>query len=467
MLFALSRQEGVNQAGLADYLEVETITLCRMVDRLADAGLVERRADPADRRAWRLFLTDAARPLLGQLRAVGEAVIDDGTSGDTAGDPRSDDRWPRSAARQPLGAGSRHARKNCRSRMMLDRTDPAALDRIAAPRTLWQRARRPLLMLLVPLLIVGGGAYLWFTGGRSVSTDNAYVQQDKVSISADITGRVVKVNVGESQAVKRGDMLFTLDPEPFRIVLEEREAALAQARQQAAQAGTSVTGKGADMAGRRDAVKYAELDFARQAQLLKDGFTTRARYQQADLALQQARSAYDSAQADLANARAAVARGPIDRQPVVMAALAARDRAALDLRRTVVRAPSDGIASQTDKVQTGQIVAMGLPTLSLVLSDRRWVEANFKETDLEHMRRGQPATIKLDAFPGTPVTGHVLSVGAGTGSEFSVLPAQNATGNWVKVVQRVPVRIAIDGNPKVPLLAGLSATVTVDIRGAR
>lgn len=348
------------------------------------------------------------------------------------------------------------------------RSDPRVFDVAApAPRTFWQRARRPLLMIVVPLLLLAGGGYLWLTSGRSVSTDNSYVQQDKVSISADITGRVVAVNVRESQAVKRGQVLFTLDPEPFRITLAEREAALATARQQAAQATTSVTGKGADLSGRRDAVKYAELDFARQAKLLTDGFTTRARYQQADLALQQARSALASAQADLANAQAGVATGPVDRQPVVMAARAARDRAALDLRRTVVRAPSDGVASQTDKVQVGQIVAMGLPTMSLVLSDRRWVEANFKETDLEHMRLGQPATITFDAYPGTPVKGRVLSIGAGTGSEFSVLPAQNATGNWVKVVQRVPVRVAIDGSTKVPLLAGLSATVKVDVRSGR
>ena len=348
---------------------------------------------------------------------------------------------------------------------MLDRTDPETL--VAATPSLAQRLRRFALMIGVPLLLLAVGGYFWLTSGRSVSTDNSYVQQDKVSISADVTARVVAVNVHESQPVKRGDVLFTLDPEPFRIALAEREAALASARQQVTQLGTEVTGKGADLASRRDAVTYAKLDFERQQQLLKDGFTTRARFQQAELALNQAQSSLASAQADLANASAMVARGSANAQPLVMAATAARDRAALDLRRTVVRAPSDGVASQTEKVQVGQIVAMGLPTLSLVLSDHRWVEANFKETDLEHMHPGQPATIALDAYPGTQVAGHVESVGAGTGSEFSVLPAQNATGNWVKVTQRVPVRIAIDGKPTVPLIAGLSATVTVDVRNAR
>jgi membrane fusion protein (multidrug efflux system) len=142
--------------------------------------------------------------------------------------------------------------------------------------------------------------------------------------------------------------------------------------------------------------------------------------------------------------------------------MAARDKAAFELSRTTIRAPADGIASQTGKVLSGQVILSGIPTMSLVLSNRRWVEANFKETDLEHMRVGQPATIKLDAYPGKPIVGRVESIGAGTGSEFSVLPAQNATGNWVKVVQRVPVRIALPETTDVPLIAGLSATVKVD-----
>ena len=349
---------------------------------------------------------------------------------------------------------------------MHDRVDPRTLTALEPRQSRWQRWRRPLLMGIVPLLLIAVGAYFYLTGGRSVSTDNAYVQQDKVSISSDVTGRVASVNVHESQRIAKGDVLFTLDPEPFRIVLAEREAALAEARQQAAQLGAKVSGKGADMSGKREAVQFAALDLKRQADLLKAGFTTRARYEQADHALAQARTELSSAEADLADARAAMATGPVEAQPLVMAARAARDRAALDLRRTAIHAPAAGVASQTDKVQAGQIVALGIPTLSLVRSDQRWVEANFKETDLEHMRLGQPATIKLDAYPHVPVTGHVLSIGAGTGSEFSVLPAQNATGNWVKVVQRVPVRIAIDGQPAVPLLAGLSAKVDIDVRNA-
>ncbi len=342
---------------------------------------------------------------------------------------------------------------------------------VAAPRrTLWQRARRPVLMLLLPLIIVAGGAYFWLTAGRSVSTDNAYVNQDKVSISSDVTGRVVDVNVGESQTVHKGDVLFRIDPEPFRIALEQANANLANARAQVAEMRSTFTGKGAGVTGKREAIGYAQIDLKRQQDLMTNGFTTRARLEQAEHTLAQARSDMASAEADEANARAALGGDPggsIDRHPLVMAAAAARDKAALDLKRTTVIAPANGLASQTTKVQPGQIVALGIPTMSLLISNRDWVEANFKETDLDHMRIGQKASVKLDAYPGTPLTGHVESVGGGTGSTFSLLPAQNATGNWVKVVQRVPVRIAIDDHRGLPPIAGLSANVTVDLQAAK
>jgi len=349
--------------------------------------------------------------------------------------------------------------------------DIVGRDLVAAPaRTAWQRLRRPALMLLVPLLIVGVIAFFWLTGGKSVSTDNAYVAQDKVSISSDVTGRVVAVDVRESQSVRRGQVLFTIDAEPFRITLAQAEANLATARAQVAGLRQTFAGKGADVAGKREAIAYDAIDLKRQQDLMRDGFTTRARLQQAEHTLAQERSDLNAAQADEASAAAALAGTPggaIDRHPLVLAAKAARDKAALDLRRTTVRAPADGLASQTTKVQPGQIVALGIPTMSLLVSKHDWVEANFKETDLDRMRIGQKATVKLDAYPGTPLTGHVESVGGGTGSEFSVLPAQNATGNWVKVVQRVPVRIAIDDHRGLPPVAGLSASVTVDLQAAK
>jgi membrane fusion protein (multidrug efflux system) len=322
--------------------------------------------------------------------------------------------------------------------------------------------RRPLLMLAVPALLALGGLWLWLNSGGSVSTDNAYVQQDKVSISSDVTSRVIAVGPAESEQVKRGDILIQLAPRPFEIALAEAEARLAAARLEAAGLQSGTIGKTADVAGKRDALAFAQQERERQQKLLAQGFTTRARVQATEYATANAEAELASALADEASARAAANGAGSGTHPLVLAAMAARDKAAFELSRTIIRAPADGIASQTNKVLPGQVLVSGIPTMSLVLSDRRWIEANFKETDLEHMRVGQPATIELDAYPGTPITGRVESIGAGTGSEFSVLPAQNATGNWVKVVQRVPVRIALPAETKVPLIAGLSATVTVD-----
>ncbi len=322
--------------------------------------------------------------------------------------------------------------------------------------------RRTALMLALPLVIVAIGLWLWLSSGKSVSTDNAYVQQDKVSISSDVTGRVIAVGPRESQAVKRGDVLIRIAREPFEIALAQAEANVAAARLQAAELQSGTTGKTADVAGKRDAVAFARQELDRQQSLFKDGFTTRARVQATEFAMQKAQSELASAVADEASARAAANGAGRGIHPLVLAAMAARDKAAFELSRTIIHAPADGIASQTSKVQPGQVLVAGIPTMSLVMSGRRWIEANFKETDLEHMRLGQRATVKLDAWPGQPIIGRVESLGAGTGSEFSVLPAQNATGNWVKVVQRVPVRIALPDNTAVPLIAGLSATVTVE-----
>jgi membrane fusion protein (multidrug efflux system) len=336
-------------------------------------------------------------------------------------------------------------------------------EKLAEESTAPPRRRGPLaVMLAVPLLLVAAGSYVWLTGGQSVSTDNAYVQQDKVSISSDVTGRVIEVGPRESQLVKRGDILVQIAPRPFEIVLAQAEANLAAARLQVAGLKSGTTGKAADVSGKREAVGFARTELERQQKLLRDGFATRATLQRSEFAYANAQSELASAIAAEAMARAAANDAGSGTHPLVLGAMAARDKAAFDLSRTDIRAPADGIVSQTDKVLPGQIVLSGVPTMSLMISNRRWVEANFKETDLEHMRVGQRAVVTLDAYPGQNIEGRVDSIGAGTGSEFSVLPAQNATGNWVKVVQRVPVRISLPADTKVLLIAGLSASVTVE-----
>jgi membrane fusion protein, multidrug efflux system len=320
-------------------------------------------------------------------------------------------------------------------------------------------ALRTILMLVVPALLIIGGGYYWLTGGTSVSTDDAQIKQDIVSVSPQVNGQIVQVFVRNGARVKRGDLLFRIDPAPYRVALEQAEAQLANAQLQTSQLRTQAAGTGADITGSEANLKIKQNAFARQEALLKQGFTTRADYEDALNEVKTAEQQLADAKARAANARSALA--PAGEQPQIAQARAAVDKARLDLERTQVRAPMDGIVENADNLQVGQMAVTGVGALSLVHSMSAWVEANFKEKDVGRMVPGQRAEISVDAYPGQKFPAHVQSIGAGTGSEFSLLPAQNANGNWVKVTQRVPVRIAFDGTPSKPMIAGLSVGATV------
>jgi len=318
---------------------------------------------------------------------------------------------------------------------------------------------RTVLMLIVPAILLIGGVYYYLTSGGSVSTDDAQVKQDIVSVSAQVNGPIEAVYVKDGAKVKRGDILFRIDPQPYQVALEQAEAQLAAARLQTTQLQTQAAGTGADITGQQANLAIKKNALGRQQALLKKGFTTRSDYEDALNEVKKAEQDLADARARSANAQAALAPG--GNQPQIAQAQAAVDKARLDLSRTTVRAPMDGVVENADNLQIGQMAVTGVGMLSIVHSASAWVEANFKEKDLARMVPGQRATIAVDAYGGQKFPAHVQSVGAGTGSEFSLLPAQNANGNWVKVTQRVPVRVAFDGTPSRPMIAGLSVNATV------
>ena len=321
--------------------------------------------------------------------------------------------------------------------------------------------QRIILLLSVPLLILIVGAYFWLNSGKTVGTDNAYVKQDITSISTQVSGPVIEVDVREGQKVKRGDILFRIDPAPLQVALANVQAQLASARLQTVQLRTQAAGTSGDIVGAQANLSISERALARQNQLLAQGFTTHAAHDDALNEVEKARAQLADAHARSASASAAIAPG--GDQPQIAAAEAAVTKTRLDIEHSVVRAPSDGVIAKSERLLVGQTAITGLSMLSIVRDHAAWVEANFKEGDLARMHVGLPATVKFDAYPGVKVKAHVASIGSGTGSEFSVLPAQNANGNWVKVTQRVPVRIAFDQVPSRDMIAGLSAKVEVTL----
>jgi membrane fusion protein (multidrug efflux system) len=326
------------------------------------------------------------------------------------------------------------------------------------------------LLISIPLLLAVGGGYYWLTGGRNEATDNANVQQAIVSLSADISGRITEVDVKENQLATAGDVLFRIDPAPYRIAFDQANASLASARLSVEQLRVNYTTAEAKLAAARQALVIQQRTQGRNTDLANRGVATAASADAALLALQQAQSAVDLDQHGVASAIAALGGDPNVKTgdtPSVKSALASVETARRNLDKTVVVAPATGIISAISSLNVGQFVATGTTIASIVATGDTWVEANFKETQLGALKDGQPADVTVDAYPGVTLHGAIDGIGAATGAQFSLIPAQNATGNWVKVVQRVPVRIKVTTTPDMPLRTGMSASVTIDTGKSR
>jgi membrane fusion protein (multidrug efflux system) len=349
---------------------------------------------------------------------------------------------------------------------------PAAQPQVITPRPpRRRRLLRLVLMVSVPLLLAVGGGYFWVTGGRYQETDNANVRQSKISVASDTAGRVVEVDIAENALVKKGDVLFRIDPEPYKIALAQADASLAAARLGVEQLRAAYSQAVAQERMATNEVDYLKTQLNRQTELAAKGVNTKSALDEATHDLAKAEDEHAAALQGIASARAAIGGDPdipTDKHPSVLAALATRDNAAWNLAQATVRAPADGVISQSTAFKAGQYVTAGTPLFSLVETGDTWVEANFKETQLTKMKPGQEAEVVVDTYPGHTFRAVVDSIGAGTGAEFSLLPAQNATGNWVKVTQRIPVRLKVqDSDAEFALRTGMSADVSVDTGHSR
>jgi len=334
-------------------------------------------------------------------------------------------------------------------------------------KTRLQRLRWPL-MSLAAIAVLGGGTYFYITGGRYQSTDDAYAQAGTASISARVPGRVSEIDVRDNDLVKRGATLFKLDDAPFRIAVNDAAAQLADTRLQIESLKSTYRQRQVELRAARDTQAYLQQQYDRQTRLLASGITSQSQFDQAAHALDAARQQVANVQQQIGVALANLGGDPNiapERHPRVEQAQAALDRAQLNLSYTVIGAPTDGVVAKVEQLQVGDTIAASTPVFALVSTRDVWIEANFKEVQLARMRAGQAATVEIDRYPGRRFSAEVTSVSPGTGSQFSVLPPENATGNWVKVVQRVPVRLQLTHvDAGFILQAGLSANVTVDTR---
>ncbi|SDO57563.1 HlyD family secretion protein [Desulforhopalus singaporensis] len=327
-----------------------------------------------------------------------------------------------------------------------------------------KKSIRLFFLVLGPLVVVAVSLFFYLTGGRFVETDNAYVQADKVAVSAEVSGTIVEVMVAENASIKKGTPLLKIDDRSYTIALEQARASLQEAEAEITKLKAEYSQKVNELRLAESNIAYAKKEFGRLSNLDSNQAVAKAQLDDAEHNLALSRHRFKIIDTEMEQILAKLKGDPeipIDRLPSYRLARATVEEAALNLEKTTVVAPFDGRVTKLPRV--GKHVAPGMPIMALVADSGFWIEANLKETELTHVRADQKVSIEVDTYPDFEFTGTVQSISPGTGSEFSIIPAQNATGNWVKVVQRIPVRIVVDNySGNRVLRSGMSTTVTID-----
>ncbi len=346
---------------------------------------------------------------------------------------------------------------------------PAAPAPAATPMVVKRRQSSPtrfVLIVVVPLVALALGFVWWLNGGRYVTTDNSYVGAEKVLITPQVTGPVAAVHVVEGQKVKTGDPLFDIDPEPYRIALALAQGRLDAAKVAFANLRSSYVSNQDQIKMGQDAVKVRQADYDRKNELATRGAGTNVDRDTSMAALIQAKQILEFVRNQQATTMVKLGGSldaSIDNFPDYIQAKAGVEDAQRNLRNTKVLAPIDGVATQVAQIELGRVAPAGQPVFAVVADKGLWVDANPKESDMTYVREGQPATVTVDAFPDRVWNGRICSIAPGTGAQFSILPPQNASGNWVKVVQRVPLRFCFGPDEDTSnLRAGMSAYLSID-----
>ena len=321
------------------------------------------------------------------------------------------------------------------------------------------------LMILGPLAVLIAGSYYYVIGGRFVSTENAYVKADKIAISTNVPGRVIEVLTSENDKVEAGQMLFRLNPEPYQIALNQATAKLDGIKTEIHELQAIYRQKQAELKVQQSDLAYFKTEYDRQVKLKKRGVVSQSRLDESRRNVNSTKQRILAIRQEISRALARLGGDlskQIDEHPLVQEAFAERERSALRLSWTQIRSPDSGIVTNIS-LEPGEFVKAGTPIFSVVATGNIWVEANLKETDLTHVKVGQETNISIDSYPDRIWRARVESISMATGAEFSLLPPQNATGNWVKVVQRIPIKFKLLDSPyDPPLRAGMSVVVEID-----